>query len=154
MDGIMGCDLDEIASLAKRMMSHAVHDENDCIAHDELRAAVQARLFRHVFPPTALGTRRSSLSMKLHACAHAMRLENANWRAVQRMSECFCTLTCDMGTEMDLNRVEGIDVASAFDYWARLNFGGDNDGEAENAGDDVGSRIGFSGSLYIPGALQ
>jgi hypothetical protein len=154
MYGIRGPDVFEAADQARLLMNHLIQGADDCEEHERLRAKVASFVFHHVFPPTALGTRRSSLAMKLHACSHSLRLENMDWQRTEIMSQHFVSLTSDMGTEMNFNSVEGVDVGAAFPYWCKMGLAGDNDVDA--AGDvdgklDSRCKVSFATSLYIPG---
>jgi hypothetical protein len=154
MYGIRGSSLAEAAQTARTLMNHFIQGRDDCDEHERLRANVAGFVFHHVFPPTALGTRRSSLAMKMHACAHSLRLENLDWQHTELMSEHFVSLTSDMGTEMSFNTVEGVDIGSAFPYWCKMGLVGDDGGFAA---DEVGGKadgackVSFANSLYIPG---
>ena len=102
------------------MMQHRVDTAQDRAERDALLQTVREKIKHHVLPPTALGTRRSTLANKFAAVSHSLRLENKSWHHVQRMAGHFVSLTTDMGTEMDLNRVDGLVVATLFGYWCRL----------------------------------
>ena len=87
MYGVLGSNLNRCAELAREMKGHIVHGADDCEEHERARAGVTEMIFHHVFPPTALGTRRTTLAMKLHAVAHALRLESTCWQKAEQLSE-------------------------------------------------------------------
>ena len=156
---INGEDLDTCADAAKRMLNFSVDEDTDPADLEDFdfwRARVSQLISHHVFAPTALGARRASLAQKLHACVHAMRLENVGWHQTARFSDRFIALTTDMGSEMDLNRVDHIDVATFFPYWLKMGIRPESDDAADGDGhaDESGVKVTLSGSLYIPGATS
>ena len=82
MHFIDGQHLKTCADAARALLSHTVNGAEDCAEHERLRSLVAGFIEHHIFPPTALGTRRSSLAMKLHACVHSLRLGNLDWGRV------------------------------------------------------------------------
>eukprot|EP00969_Alexandrium_andersonii_P231044 10203856-Alexandrium_andersonii.AAC.1 len=107
----------------------------------------------HVFPPTALGTRKAELSHRFHSCAHALRLESLSWHHASLLADSFISITGDMGTEMALNTIPQVPVADLFAHWCRLdpNY---QDLALEFQGPvrpDGECMVSFAGAIYIPG---
>lgn len=152
IDYIAGADLLECVDFARQLALHEVDSLEECPEHERLRSRVAALISRHVLPPTALGTRKAGLASKLHAVCHSIRLECPDWHTASQFCKSFCSLTSDMGTEMDLNAVQGLDVSSAFPYWCSVHMQADDDDDIGGAS-ELGTRMSFAGSLYIPGFL-
>ena len=70
----------------------------------------------HTFPPTALGVRQTTLSHKVHAFLHSLRLEHSTWSQLQAFLDNTFAYTSDMGTEASFN-LTTVDVPSYFPYW-------------------------------------
>ncbi|CAE7345990.1 unnamed protein product [Symbiodinium microadriaticum] len=140
-------------------------------ATDEIRRAT----FRHTFPPTALGVRQSTLTHKIHAFLHSLRLEHSTWTQLQSFLKSTSAFTSDMGTEMKFN-LASVDIADFFPRWGdgssnshlSLDFGDDAGSRGADAGMDYGGGIGevfeqpaeqvsnldLTGPLYIPGMFH
>ena len=149
---------------------------------DVLERTEQARrsMFRHTFPPTALGLRQTTLSHKVHAFLHSLRLEHKTWLQLQGFLSSTFAYTSDMGTEGSFNLTQ-VDVPEYFPYWpdqtsnSTLSLQFDEDGGAleddgagvgelpdgaaeqpqqqqERAGDTV--RVDLSSALYVPGMFH
>jgi hypothetical protein len=56
-----------------------------------LTRQLQRHFVRHVFPPTGIGSTRSSVSHKLHAVMHSMFLDLGSWDAVARTAVVHCS---------------------------------------------------------------
>ena len=129
-------------------------------------------MLHHKSPPTALGVRQTTLSHKIHAFLHSLRLEQHTWQQLQQFLQSTFAYTSDMGTEGSFN-LASVDVPEYFPYWSdsstnshlSLEFGED-EGAAEHpiALGDVGDggqmapadcrTADLSGSLYIPGMFH
>ena len=70
----------------------------------------------HLAPPTALGSRRSSLPRKVHCLLHTLRLEVGTWPAVANFLASVRAVTTDFGTEAGLASLENVDLSSLFPW--------------------------------------
>ena len=145
----------------------------------EQTAEIRRAMFRHTFPPTALGVRQSTLTHKVHAFLHSLRLEHHTWRDLQKFLDCTFTYTSDMGTEKSFN-LASVDIPAFFPYWAdgvsnshlTLEFEGDSfdanadanvpveggiggldDQESDLPAADI-QRLELGGALYLPGVFH
>ena len=129
----------------------------DLMEMSRLRGILEERLLHHIFPPAALGAKRSSLAHKLHTVVHSMRLEPCSWSDTSRLAQHFVSMTTDMGSELELPQLKPIAVADFFPYWVRLPLDAD-DGidDLENVGDplDEASTVTFKSGLVIPGMMH
>ena len=77
---------------------------------------IRRAFMHHTFPPTGLGVRHTTLSHKVHAYLHSLRLEHSTWELLQKFLKRTFTYTSDMGTEGSFNLTR-VDVPSYFGYW-------------------------------------
>ena len=136
---------------------------------EEIRRA----MFRHTFPPTGFGVRQSTLTHKLHAFLHSLRLEHSTWRDLQGFLDCTFTYTSDMGTESGFN-LATVDIPSYFPYWPdgvsnshlTMEFTGESDVEdvpIQGGIEDLPQEpvqpadlqcLQLEGGLYLPGMFH
>ena len=64
-----------------------------------LSSQLSSQVTTHVFTPTCLGSRHSSLAHKFHCMLHALKLDVGNWAAVRQWLANVEALTTDQGTE-------------------------------------------------------
>ncbi len=153
---ITGPDLAPTAAAARQLMLHEVRTDADAELHDALTRQVGSAVSKHILPPASLGTRQTSLPMKLHCMIHSLRLGCSSWEVCSKLCSAVCAICSDMGTEMDVNRVEDVKINDTFWYWDPplpvLADGG--------IGLDVADAppsplcVSFLRSLYVPGTYH
>ncbi len=159
---VRGEDIRRAATYARELMTHYVDTFEDAEHHDLLCQSLAQLFIRHVAPPAALGTRQSGLPMKLHAMVHSLRLECSSWATCAQLCASVCGICSDMGTEMEVNRVDDIKLDESFWYWEPpVKFDGDGVADEPSAvGADVmpdsspALALSFAGSLYVPGSYH
>lgn len=111
---IRGEALSECGDAAREMLSMCESVSKDspeaCDRHEELKQTIAGSIFYHVAPPSALGTRQSSLEQKLHAVMHSLRLETHSWNSADKLLKSFTCICADMGTEAQLSEVDDISI--------------------------------------------
>ena len=103
----------DLAMLSKRQ-SEREHGEEPLTVEAletilESTEAIRRATLHHTFPPTALGVRQTTLSHKVHAFLHSLRLEHSTWKQLQLFLGRTFTYTSDMGTEASLS-LTSVDV--------------------------------------------
>lgn len=80
-----------------RLQNIEVASREDLVASVDDLDEIRGACYHHVFPPTALGVRHSTLTHKTHAVLHSIRLESHTWTDVQALLDKTFTITSDMG---------------------------------------------------------
>ena len=143
-----------LASLSRRLAES--DGDGDLLSVDALQDVleqtdmIRRAFFRHTFPPTALGVRQSTLSHKVHAFLHSVRLEHNTWQGVQDFLNCTFTYTSDMGTESSFN-LASVDIPAFFPHWTD---GVSNSHLSLDFADECGEELQVQGVPEVLGERQ
>lgn len=72
---------------------------------------------KHIYPPTALGSRHSNTSHKFAALLHGLRLECESWLDVQGVLGMYFAMTTDAGVEKKVLQAQVDSPTALFRYW-------------------------------------
>ena len=110
------CKWQEATDTMFMWAQQSANSDSDLKEHLATLTSARALYTTHALPPVVIGRGRSSLSDKVHAVLHALRLESKDIGALVALLKSVCAITTDFGVEAGLARIEPISVFAFFPH--------------------------------------
>lgn len=89
----------------------------DVSALRQMHQVLEGCVTKHIYPPTALGSRHSNTSHKFAALLHGLRLECESWLDVQGVLGMYFAMTTDAVVEKKVLQAQVDSPTALFRYW-------------------------------------
>ena len=111
---------------------------------------------QHICPPVAIGSRRASLTHKVHALLHSLLLEVSLFSGLRKFLQTVRSVTTDFGIESGMAEARNVQLKHLFHYMVDVDFtrAPDPAESPDHAASQDSLVFLFEHALQVPGALH
>ena len=130
-------------------------DETKINALTMIPDRIKRLIFNHVFPLTCIGARHGSVSNKIHAAVHGVRLECEDWQDARDLLHMFFAQAVDSGPEKNFTRFD-FSPSEIYPHWCKFDIQREDDFDAMDGAlqPDYGGNIDMKATLQLPGSFH